>query len=195
MTTIRVYVEGGGPGSYAKCRKAFKALFLKVVPDKEISVIACGARDEALSNFSLALSQRPHENVYLLIDAEAPMAEGHGPIQHLQAEGKQVRGAQDGQVHLMVECLESWFVADRSCLRTYYGNMLDEGALPANPNVEAISKTDVVRGLSRAARNTPKRRYDKGRDSFELLSRVDPSTVRRASAHADRLFATAEQDP
>jgi len=195
LTAIRLYVEGGGPGSYAKCRRAFKALFLKVVPDKEVTVIACGARDDALSDFGLALSQRPHENLYVLIDSEAPVVDGHGPIRHLQAEGKQVRGAQEAQVHLMVECMEAWFLADRSCLRTYYGNRLDEGALPGNPNIEAVNKTEVLRGLARAARNTPKKRYDKGRDSFELLSRIDPSTLRRAAAHAERLFAAAEQDP
>ncbi len=46
----------------------------------------------------------------------------------------------DEQLHFMVQVMESWFLADRQALRSYYGQDLLESRLPSNPNVEEISK-------------------------------------------------------
>ena len=86
----------------------------------------------------------------------------------------------------MVQVMESWFLADVDALESYYGQGFRRQSLPANPNVEEVPKQDVERGLERAARETGKEGYRKGRDSFEILGRLDPVKVREASEHADR---------
>jgi hypothetical protein len=58
---------------------------------------------------------------------------------------------------LMVQCLESWFLADKAALEKYYGRQFMNDNLPGNPNIEEIPKQDVVDGLKAATRGTDKR--------------------------------------
>jgi hypothetical protein len=89
----------------------------------------------------------------------------------------------------MVQCTESWFLADRQALATYYGQGFVENALRRNPDVEAIAKADVLASLQAATRRTrTKGPYHKTRHGFALLSMIDPGRVSQASRHADRLF-------
>ncbi len=94
----------------------------------------------------------------------------------------------------MVQCTESWFLADRQALASYYGQGFVENALPRNPDVEAIAKGDVLAGLQAATRLTrTKGPYHKTRHGFALLGIIDPGRVRGASRHADRLFSLIAQ--
>jgi len=93
------------------------------------------------------------------------------------------------QVHLMVECMESWFLADRGRLREYYGEGFRENALPGTRSaVEDIPKGDVLAGLARAAGQTAKGAYHKTRHAFEILAGLDPTKVIAGSPHARALF-------
>ncbi len=85
--------------------------------------------------------------------------------------------------------MESWFLADKQVMEVYYKTGFRQNALPSNPRVEQIPKGDVMDGLKRATRHTHKGKYDKGRDSFEILARVDPEKVSIASPYAKRLLA------
>jgi hypothetical protein len=98
-------------------------------------------------------------------------------------------GARDDQCHLMVQCMESWFLADREALARYFGPGFRNQALPMNPQVESIPKTDVLDGLDRAARGTSRGRYAKGEHGFGILAEVDPSKVRAAAPWADRFVS------
>ena len=61
-------------------------------------------------------------------------------------------------------------------------------ALHPQANVEAISKSDLMERLLSATRNTrTKGAYHKTRHAFDLLARINPDKVRRASPHAERL--------
>ena len=124
----------------------------------------------------------------LLVDAEGSVAAKTTAWAHLrQRDGwSRPAGALDEQCHLMVQVMESWFLADVDALESYYGQGFRRQSLPANPNVEEVPKQDVERGLERASRDTGKEGYRKGRDSFEILGRVDPAKVREASEHADK---------
>ncbi|MGA3025582.1 MAG: DUF4276 family protein [Bryobacteraceae bacterium] len=88
------------------------------------------------------------------------------------------------QVHLMVQCMEAWFLADRQALIDYYGRDFRDNALPGNPNPEQIPKRDLMDGLDRATRGT----YHKTRHGFPILERINPSTVRACCPHADALL-------
>jgi len=84
----------------------------------------------------------------------------------------------------MVQVMESWFLADRRALRSFYGRRFHEKSLPANPRVEEVFKADVLAGLARATRGTGKGPYDKGPTSFAILAEIDPSKVERSAPHA-----------
>ena len=131
----------------------------------------------------------------LLVDAEGPVtapATAAQPWQHLQARDGWQRppGATDDQCHLMVQMMESWFLTDAQAVSDYYGQGFHAGSLPQNPRIEQVARRDVEDGLNRATRNTGKGNYNKGRDSFEVLARLDPAKVTNASPYAKRLIDT-----
>ena len=90
----------------------------------------------------------------------------------------------------MVQCMETWFLADKATLAQYYGNGFKQSALPPNPTIEVISRKDVFEGLVRATAATRKGQYHKTRHAFDILERLDPEAVRQQSPHAAALFAT-----
>ena len=126
----------------------------------------------------------------LLVDSEGPVSEGSGPWTRLRNHDNWTKPerASDDNAHLMVQCMEAWFLADQDALTAYFGSGFAENALPANPNVEQVPKSDIDAGLRNATRRTSSRTYDKGRDSFAILGELDPNLVARASVHADRLL-------
>ena len=97
-------------------------------------------------------------------------------------------GAEDMHCHLMVECMENWFLADKDALARYYGQHFRKNALPANTQIEKVPKRDVLRGLASATRDCPKGGYSKGGHSFDILASLNPELVRIASPWAARLL-------
>ena len=187
--TTHLFVEGGAKGNLAKqCRGAFGSFLQKAgVARQGFQVIACGSRGDAYSKFGSAV--RKGQAAILLVDAESPVTAA-GPWQHLRQSDRwnRPRGATDDQCHLMVQIMESWFLADADALESYYGQGFRKQALPGNPNVEQVPKQDVLDGLDRSARNTRKRNYSKGKDGFEILASLDPAKVRSASTYAERFI-------
>jgi hypothetical protein len=194
--SVRIYVEGGGNTGALKseCRRGFSEFFAKILPvGRQPKVIACGSRNEALDNFRTALREHSKEHVVLLVDAEAPVAPEATVWAHLkQRDGwAPPAGATEDNSHLMVQCMESWFLADVETLASYFGQGFQASALPRNPNIEEIAKPLVFRALEAATRQTKtKGSYSKGGHSFAILAVIDANKVRRASPYAERL-ATA----
>ena len=194
---IKVYVEGGGNVRElrSKCRKGFSSFFDKAnLAGRMPRVIACGGRQTTYDKFADALrSVDDQVFVALLVDSEGPVAEGTGPWRHLQTRDKLGRpdGATDDNAHLMVQCMEAWFLADKDRLAAFFGPGFNRSALPRNPDIEQLAKTDVLDGLKSATRQCrPKGEYDKGRHSFEILAEVEPAKVLATSKHARRLIKT-----
>ena len=96
-------------------------------------------------------------------------------------------GADDDQAFLMVQVMETWFLADRDALRKYFGAKLNEKAFKKWPKLEDLSKDAVLDVLERATASCRKR-YSKGKTSFELLAIVDPAQVEAACPHAKALL-------
>ena len=198
--SARVYVEGGGNNNRAlaaRCREAFSEFFRKAgLAGRMPRVIAGGGRKQAYDDFCVAFGD-PKNDAFtvLLVDSEDPVTEGVGAWTHLRNrqgdEWGKPAGATDEHAHLMVQCMEAWFLADRETLTAVFGTGFGPNALPGQAtDVEPISKQDVIAGLQNAARRCRTRGYDKERDSFRILQRLDPDKVTAASSHAARLVTT-----
>jgi len=127
--SVKIYVEGGGVGdpSLTKCRKGFRTFFERMLRGKgRVEVVACGGRSEAFKKFT-----RAHQGVIrgdyviLLVDSEEPVENDCSPWDHLRANDnwEKPKTAEDDQAHLMVQCMEAWFMADREAVVKYF----DEG--------------------------------------------------------------------
>jgi len=196
MVATKLYVEGGGDSNALKtrCREGFTAFLEKAgLKGRMPRIVACGTRGKAYDHFCTALRQRGSgEFVVLLVDSEEPVPAGSGPWEFLLSRKddrwSRPAAAADDDVHLMVQCMEAWFLADTDALARYYGQGFTTTALPGNPGVEQIPKDDVLQGLRNATRHTQKGEYDKGEPSFLILAVIDPSKVTEASPHALRFI-------
>lgn len=191
--SIRLYVEGGGDSKALRtaCRRGFQLFLEKAgVTGRMPRVVACGGRQNAYESFTTAHSTG-EGNPMLLVDAEAPVT-ATGPWEHLNARDgwERPNDVSDDQCHLMVQVMECWFLADRDVLTSFYGRGFQTNALPGNPQVEQVSKADVLSGLTHATRNTQKKRYDKGSHSFDILGAISPAAVEAAAPHAKRFLDT-----
>ena len=157
------------------------------------SVKACGGRNQTYKDFCAELNEAdPDQFTVLLVDSEDLVAEGHTPWQHLRSRDgwAQPPNADDDSAHLMVQVMETWFLADKGELAKYFGGGFNKKSLPSNPDIEAIIKSDVSSGLAAATRKCQKGSYSKGKHSFDILANIDPNKVARASPHASKLIDT-----
>ncbi|MBF0529871.1 MAG: DUF4276 family protein [Deltaproteobacteria bacterium] len=200
---VKIYVEGGGESSALKtsCRKGFNKLIEKAgLKGYMPRIISCGSRRRAYEDFCHALKvAEAGVFIMLLVDSEDPVAPTHGPWTHLldrqYDQWACPDDADDDNVHLMVQCMETWFLADKAALAQYYGRNFAKGCLPPNPHIEDIPKLEVLKGLENATKQTQKGQYKKGNHSFNLLERVDPAKLRQASPSAERFFKTLLNKP
>ena len=151
-------------------------------------VIACGGRRKAYNSFCHEVARAGGDSALLLVDSEGPV-QTENAWDHLRQcdEWERPDDAGADTAHLMVQVMESWFLADREALAGYFGQNFIPGALPQGTQIEDISKTDVLRGIRNASWQTNKP-YDKGRDSFEILRRLDVSLITAACPRAGRLI-------
>ncbi len=189
-------MEGGGDGkdSKAALRQGME-VFLAAIKDAcrernwHWRLVCCGSRNEAYKRFRNELTKRDAGIVVLLVDSEAPV-DGE-PAAHLtKRDVWDLHGIDEAVIHLMVQTMETWIVADRDALGGYYGQGFQENALPHRANLEEVSKDDIAEGLLRATERTQKGPYHKIRHARHLLQRIDPATVRQRCGHCERLFAT-----
>ena len=192
---LSVYVEGGGKGKAlrSECREGFAKFFSKAgVKGRLPKVFPCGSRENTFADFRHAIA-RPDKNKFylLLIDSEGRVPTGQHPWLYLKQQDGWERpdGATDDAAHLMVQFMETWFLADKKNLAAYFGPEFNDKALPNNPKIEEIPKKDVLTGLESATRQCkPKGMYKKGRHAFKILSGTDPHKVQKASPHAKNLI-------
>ena len=186
---VKVYIEGGGDAKSLKSRlrQGFRRFLERAGLQGNLpGIVACGGRNTAYDRFSLGHSDRDTV-AFLVVDSEGPVT-ANGPWQHLKNRDNWVRpsGVEDDQCHLMVQEMESWFLADREALIRFYGANFRSRALPQRLQIEDIPKKDVYDGLKRATIATSKGRYSKGSHSFKILGTLDPAKVQAASPYAKR---------
>jgi hypothetical protein len=200
---VKLYVEGGGDSAALRtaCRQGFTQFITDAGIGQRPRVVACGSRKDAYDSYCTALASG--EDAVLLVDSEAPVAQqcqqGQAsewqPWLHLkQRPGDgwdKPNGAPDTDCHLMVQCMESWLIADPAALKAFFGQGFRENQLPAAANsVESVAKTQVYSALANATKDCKtKAQYGKGEHSFKLLGKIDPTKVTAASPWASRFVS------
>ena len=197
---VKLYVEGGGDTAALKtaCREGFTTFITKAGLKKRPRIVACGSRRDAFDSFCTAINNG--EDALLLVDSEEAVSAQHQqgqpnnwqPWVHLKARQgdgwDKPQHSVDTDCHLMVQVMESWFLADRETLKAFFGQGFKENALPAaNNDIEVIAKQQVYNSLAQATSNCKtKAAYGKGEHSFKLLTKIDTAKVTQASPWAKR---------
>ncbi|TWI68622.1 uncharacterized protein DUF4276 [Desulfobotulus alkaliphilus] len=203
MVGMKLYVEGGGDTNLLRtaCRKGFSDFLKKAgLAGSMPRIVACGSRRDALDAFTTAIHRG--EEAMLLVDSEGPVSSQHQkghpenwePWAHLHSNKKdqwqKPVKAKNTDCHLMVQCMESWFLTDRVFLQKFYGQGFNPKALPSEEKpIESISPETILQALSDATKKCKtKSKYGKGEHSFKILALIDPNTIAKASPWASRFL-------
>lgn len=192
MVTATLYIEGGGDSSReqrTRFRKGWNKFFCSAGVGSKTKIVRGSGRRQTFDRFVAAVSKNtPNTIPFLLVDSEDPVMPGHSTWEHLNSRDGWTRpeGAGEDQAFLMVQIMETWFLADRGALRNYFGAEFRERVLRDWPDLEDVSKQRILEALERATASCRKH-YSKG-VSFELLALIDPARVEAACPHAKALF-------
>ena len=213
VKTVKLFVEGGGDSNSLRreCRAAFSSFLEKAgLSGYMPRVVASGSRIAAYSDYCTAIANG--EDAVFLVDSEAAIIlpsnhldhdidniQSWDPWYHLQHRQSvtgeiadpwaKPSGVSNDDCHLMVQSMESWFLADIAALRIYYGSELNENCLPKRKDIENIEKDTVIDSIRAATVNTRKGRYSKGNHSFGILMSIDPNIVANHSPWAKRFIS------
>jgi hypothetical protein len=194
MKWIAIYVEGGGDNKdqRAQLRIGLDQLLnsqKKAAGDKRLSLklVPSGSRKESHEAFIDAI-RRPNTETLcvLLVDSEDPIApeakeadvSAIARKQHLQnRDGWDLKNVEPNRVHLMVQCMEAWILADPEALEKYYGKGFRKKSLPTRQNLEDEPKADVYDKIAKATKQTSKGEYSKISHASALLARIDPKKI------------------
>lgn len=196
---VFVYMEGGGD-SHDLRKKLTAAMsdWLNAWPalrNKRPRVVPCGGRGQAFDMYKTALAKG--QNALLLVDSEELLDPSHQPPpagrwlpwSHLkqQANWSCPNTARQEDAHLMVPCMEAWFLTQPEVLEAFFRKGFHAQHLPKGP-VEAQPKQNIYDALKRASEDSDKGLYGKGAHSFTLLGQLDPAKVAAASPWAKRFL-------
>ena len=194
MTEITIYMEGGGDSKEGRAAlrigmDGFLAELKQAARNRRWGwkLVCAGSRNDAFRAFRRATERGNAGAVILLVDAEETV--GQSPRAHLRdRDGWEMGFAEENSVHLMVQTMEAWLVADRDALAAYYGQGFRESALPRTSDLESVPKREIERALEAATRATTKGRYHKIRHASQLLEMIRPARVRERCAACGRLL-------
>lgn len=182
ISTIKIYVEGGGDSrdGKAQLRQGFDVLFQhqKEAARKRrlgLNFVMCGGREATCDAFLNAACQSRDSMVGLLVDAEGPLKNrtNEGRVEHLvQRDRWELKSVDCERVHLMVQCMEAWLVADPEAVAGFYGKDFLPSALPTRRDLEDEPKQSLYDGLRRATQHTQKGEYGKVKHASALLGRI-----------------------
>lgn len=198
MSNVKIYMEGGGDTRSTKraLRQGMDTFLIDLKEQVRArswgwNVICCGGRSEAFRLFSDARRADKATIVVLLVDSEGPV--NSEPRDHLSdRDDWNLNGIHDDEIHLMVQTMETWIVADKATLQNYYGQNFNQNALPNANNLETVSKAMIANSLEKATRRTQKGIYHKIHHASDLLRRIDPMIVRERCPSCERLFITLD---
>lgn len=192
---VKIYAEGGGEGERLDTlfRQGWTEFFKKAgLEGKMPRPVRGKGRERTYDLFVTANENRKaNELPLLLVDSEDPVQAGHTVWQHLKARDgwDKPAGAADDQAFLMVQVMETWFLADREMLQIFFKADFKDAKIPKWPNLEAVTKTTAYDALEKATAECKTKQYAKGEISFEMLAKLDPAKVEAACPAARRLLA------
>lgn len=196
MSGVAIYLEGGGDTSATKTSlrqgmDEFVRSLKTAARERGLlwKLVACGGRQEAYQAFINSHRDTNYSIRLLIVDAEAEVT--NGPREHLRNRDQwNLTAVPETSVHLMVQTMETWIIADQAALMRYYGADLLVNALPQTTDLETVAKVDIARALAHATERTSKGRYHKIRHATDLLKQVSPQTVQARCPSCRRMFAT-----
>lgn len=187
MTSIAIYVEGGGDSRDGKAalRQGFDALLDRQKNAARVrrmgwKLVLCGGRGTTFEAFQHATNDAPADIVALLVDAERPVTNAmpDGRVAHLAGHDSWDLGRVAAErVHLMTQCMEAWIIADAEQLAAYYGKDFRVNALPRRTVLDDEPKDSLYSALRAASKDTQKGAYSKIKHASDLLKRVRPENV------------------
>jgi Domain of unknown function (DUF4276) len=191
-------MEGGGDSKEGKARlrQGMAEFVRKVVAQKKPGwkIVPCGSRNDAHDAFRNANRTSPESFNVLLVDSKEAVAQAQSPRNHLQQRDRwDLKGVNEDSIHLMIQIMETWIIADPDTVAAYYKQHFLKNALPRDQNIEGVGKGQIYGALHHATMKTQKKEYRKIRDAAALLEAIDPVIVRRRCPSCDRLFATLER--
>jgi citrate synthase len=194
VKSIAIYVEGGGDTVQQKVelRTGFDAL-LSAQKDaaraKRLGwkLVFCGGRTQTHDAFINASRQSSKDElILLLVDSEGPVKSETADKKQNAIERKNHLSERDRwdlkdippqNIHLMIQCMEAWIVADAEALIAYYQKDFHQNKLPNRTNLEEEPKESVYKKLAEATRDTKKGEYGKIKHASQLLALIDPAKV------------------
>lgn len=177
---IRIYFEGK-----STLRAGFEALFseLNTAAREAESRIQFVSAKNGLSDYRKAERTHPQSWNILLKDSEQSMPER--PVDLCAKHG--IHPQLVDHVFWMVELMEAWFLADPEALADYYGERFNRDTIGNPTDVEQVAKTEVLRQLKHATRNTTKGEYHKIKHAPYLLEKLNSHLVRDRARHFRQL--------
>lgn len=191
---IKLYIEGGGdsPLQDTRFREGWQTFFKKAgLAGRMPRTFRGGGREATFDAYQTAVRlKKPDELPLLLVDSEELVTAGNTEWEHLKECDGWVKpsAANANDVFLMVCCMEAWFLADRERLKRFFHECWRDNPVPQWPNIEAVPKEDIYRALELATAGCGKKAYSKGRNSFEILKEIDPTSVEKRCPGAKRLL-------
>ncbi|MFZ2968089.1 MAG: DUF4276 family protein [Sulfuricurvum sp.] len=198
----KIYVEGGAKNNSQlnkELRMAFSLLFDKLgIKSKVSKIIASGSRSEAFGDFKAAIKNKKFDEVILLlVDSEGCIDGDIKKWDYVKTRvgdnWEQPKSADEDNLFFMIECMESWFLADKDALKSFYGKDFHENALPKNTNLESTCKQTIYNALENATKDTTKGTYGKGAHSFKILGMLDANKVKNHGKHSKEFFEYLEK--
>ncbi len=196
MKSIKIYVEGGGDtvAQQAQIRDGMEELLKiqkELAQEKRIKwkLIPRGGRDQTFEAFNNAFRQADDETlVVLLVDSEEAISPEVNDDPDRNAKMRKdfllhrdaswdLKGIPPAQIHLMVQCMEAWIVADPEAVAGFYGQDFHVKDLPVRRDLEEEPKPAVYDKLARATRNCQKGQYGKVKHASKLLALISPAKV------------------
>jgi hypothetical protein len=204
VVKVTVYVEGGGEGRDVRirCREGFSKLAASAgFTGRMPKFVACGSRNETFKKFRIAIGAEDEYSL-LLVDSEDPVPTDNVTVDspvawdHLKTRDSWERppGTANDQAQLMVTSVETWLMADKEALASVFGPQLNRSAVFSLPGLEARSRQDLLEALKAATEPCgPKKMYDRGPRSFEILARVSAAVLCEHLSYFARFVDTLDQ--
>lgn len=190
---VIVYVEGGGDtrALQAPLREGFRKLFERALGGRfRLRVVACGGRSRAFEDFRRGARLHRDALCILLVDSESAVttATKWEHVRQRRGDGWiRPDGIDEAHLHLMVEAMETWLLADPEALGAYFGPGFNARKLPQAADLEGVAKSVVGEKLQQASAPSKRGPYRKS-DGFVLIGQVDPAKLRQRCRHAAALF-------
>jgi hypothetical protein len=196
---IKLYVEGGGKGTSKnatiRMQQGFDSFFKELkdtARHKNISfrIIPSSDTKTTYEDFMRSIRNSPESFNLLLVDSDEAIDKGKSARAFLQEKHIKwdLKHIDEERCHLMVQIMESWFIADVDALKKFYGQGFKESVMPKTKNVETIKKDAVEKALKAATAKTQKEQYQKIKHGGKLLELIDPNKVCEAAQHCKKLF-------